>query len=710
MSDFKWSDVSPYPSLTQAPTREEQVAIDRERQRARLNLELAVGSTMPAQAVGSTAFPELGAMTGGLLGMSAKSTPFMSSLVRNVPKPAQPFVPSLVGSSIGSVLGTVGEQAALGQGMLTSETGRKILGNLIENAAFDVGGNLVFSVGGKIVNATKEQLERAGVKKGLFDTPEGQARKAAQEFLSNQGATLTRSQLTGSPMAAQTEAFLRPVSSEFSKQQKNVLEALGKGARSLMDTLETSESFKQALKTADTPGIAQGDTFHKIASAAEQAMKEKVRPVYDKISKEHAIQVDVRPQKEAALAEWEAHKRINFKGLAPEKKALLEGIISQSDFISIADAHLLRSNFLTSARDVVKEGSPMTSLVAEYKKQAQGLENAMHSASLSSLGTPQEIELAKQMGLIKEIAKDSGLPKFDWKEHNLTSLEKLSEKQNQTLRDYWSANTTYREGMTGLYGGSIGAALKEEPSSVGRSLFNIDNPERLRDVFKAVVVMERHLPKEQSKGIIGDLQYGFLNEMFGKAGGIEEFGKKMKDIPGMGTSSFKQSFDYLFKDAKLREQLKAVANASQQGIADEGGIRTLLATTARYGIATGAGTVSFLTLSDDIQDRIKENLGETALTAGMLLLTPRLLAKAATDKEAMDALAGLAKAQSNPKYGGAMAAKIADGLNKLIDGPYRLDVERLLKPAPETAEQTQPTSVEAPIPQTKDFDWNQVAP
>ena len=50
-----------------------------------------------------------------------------------------------------------------------------------------------------------------------------------------------------------------------------------------------------------------------------------------------------------------------------------------------------------------------------------------------------------------------------------------------------------------------------------------------------------------------------------------------------------------------------------------------------------------------------------------------------TNKEGMDALSGLVKAQTNPKYAGAASAKIVDALNKsgIIDSEYINTVDNI---------------------------------
>ena len=87
----------------------------------------------------------------------------------------------MLGSTAGTTAGTLGEQALTGQNIFSGETGAKLLSNVLENAAFDVAGNLTFTLAGKGYQIGKDALSKAGVQigglMGAF-SPEEQARKA----------------------------------------------------------------------------------------------------------------------------------------------------------------------------------------------------------------------------------------------------------------------------------------------------------------------------------------------------------------------------------------------------------------------------------------------------------------------------------------------------------------------------------------------------
>jgi hypothetical protein len=96
---------------------------------------------------------------------------------------------------------------------------------------------------------------------------------------------------------------------------------------------------------------------------------------------------------------------------------------------------------------------------------------------------------------------------------------------------------------------------------------------------------------------------------------------------------------------------------------------------------------------------LQDKIDISSLTsAGVLFLTPNLMSKALTNKNAMDALAMLSKAQKNPKYAGAVSAKIADALNKsgIIDSEYLTEINQLMS-IPREGQAQQPTEPQKPI-------------
>jgi len=205
-----------------------------------------------------------------------------------------------------------------------------------------------------------------------------------------------------------------------------------------------------------------------------------------------------------------------------------------------------------------------------------------------------------------------------------------------------------------------------------------------------MLTRQKYLPPDQSKGLLGELQYGYINKMFGSPDGVTTFVKKLDD------KTFKEGFNYLFRDATTRKQLLEIANAAKYGL-EEGAGSTVLrsrligaATTA--GTAALAGGGSFLAFPEEVSN----NLLPSVAALGALYLTPKIMARALTNKEGIDALAMLSKAQSNPKYAGAAGAKIANMLNKsgIIDNEYLTEVNQMIYGKQEQQQPVSPSSID----------------
>lgn len=695
-----WSKV---PVMTQGPSREEEAAQREQQAGARGQLEQALFPTTVVQQSIPTSLPETGGLLGGVAAVVFPELRPIAALTRAAPSIVRPFVPSLVGSTAGTVAGTLGEQAITGKDILSSDTAKKVLANSVSNAAFDVGGNLVFSALGKAIKIGKGELDNLGITKGLFDTEEGAARRAAQEWLSQRGATLNKGQLTGTVLDQATVGTLKSSAGagEFRKQEEGVNKALQQGAQDVQSTLETSDAFKMALKTNDPTQMAVGDRFQSAMAAAETAMKDKYRPTFEKIDADMGLQVSLLPLKQEAQKELDTLAKRKFAGAGAERKKALEEIIKQDDNVSLSTAHALRSDLLAGAREAVKEGVPTTALGGEYTRQAQGIRNAMDNVMVLTFGNEEEKALARKLGLIGGVDQPAGLRSGQYQAFNIDDLSKMNigrtkatTSNNELLREYFNTQEGYKNAMKGFYNGTVSSALKSEPSAVGEYLFNIDRPERLRDAQKAIVEAQKYLPANVSKGLQAELQYGYLDKMFGSPDGIQKFAASMKD-----DKNFQQGFNYLFGDPKIRNQLKELANATKYGT-EAGPASTYLRSkglieTVGAGTAIGAAGVTYLTLPDEVKSKL--DAATLAATGGTLYLVPKLLSKAVTNKTGMDALAMLAKAQGNPKYAGAMSAKIVDGLQKagLIDSEYVKNVEAMLgQPKQEAPSQQAPTTMD----------------
>jgi hypothetical protein len=695
MAEIDWN-VAPQ-EMKPAPSREEEAKREQELNRTRMAL---AGALSPLPVEQASNLPQAGGLLGGLATLAFPEARILAPIARltqAAPAVARPFIPSLAGSTAGTSLGTLLEQGLSGKDIFSSETGKKLLLNNIENAAFDVGGNLVFGFGGKAIRLGKDQLEKVGITKGLFETEEDAARRAAQEWLSSRNGTLTRGQLTGNLGTQTAEGTLKFTSGgeAFAQQQAGVKQALDQGINDVKNTLETSDAFQSALKQGDPTQMAIGDRWQTAIAEADKAMKAKYRPVYEQMEQQgDGLLVNMTPLKKAAKDELDRlNKNKAMSSAAEDKRKVLEQILAQEDQISFSTAHDLRSDFLASARDATKEGQAANTLEAYYKRYAQGLQNNMTDVAVITFGSKEQKDLARKLNLGGGIDQPAGLREGQFKDYNIDSLEKLNlpttqanAANNQLLRDYFNAQKSYKNAMEGFYNGTMQTMLKSEPEEVGKYLFNVDYPSRLRAVANAVVEVEKYLPKEQSKGLLGDLQYGYLEKVFGSPNGVEVFTKNLQD------TNFKQGFDYLFRDANTKKQLLDIANAAKYGLEETPGSTVLRS--KMIGAAAGAALSGGAYLS--FPEEISSNLIPTLASLGALYITPKMMARALTSKSEMDALAMLAKAQNNPKYAGAMGAKIANMLNKsgIIDNEYLNSVNTMIYGKQDQQKSTAPAPID----------------
>lgn len=607
-----------------------------------------------------SALPEIGAAVGGIAGTLGTKLPYVGPVLTLgigaeraglLGGAVRTFAPSLVGSTAGTTAGLGGE-AALNQGM---PSGDRVLGALAENAAFDVGGNLIFSAAGKTFKVARPVLAKA--LPFLKETSPEAARQAAQEFLSKEGATLTRGQLTGNVMDVAMEELARggTGSSVFKAQEEGVKKAIQSSVDQFQEQLGTSDAFKTALKQGDPTQMALGDNFKAAVNVARDEFKTTYRPFYEKLSTDLNAFVDMKPIKALAQKEYDRLAETKFRGLAgQDKKQVLEDILAQNDILSFGAAHDLRSNFGASARDAIEAGGKTNTISAQYSR-AEGLINS---------------------------AMDSAFP---YKKKSLKGTPAM----NNLVDEYRVTQGAYKEGMDGLYNSTITKALDSEPEQIGKFLFNPESPSRMRDVFKAVAQVDKY----KKADIVNGLKFGFIDQAMSSPENV----RKLSQVADQD-QAFKEGLNYLFKGPGEKEFLTNVLGAAKYGM-DEGVAsrlipnKTILQGTRllSQGGALGAG---YYFLPDDIKNKITNNLPEAVSTAGVLLLTPRFVAKAMTSKAGQDALVNLGKVQDNPKLLGALSAKIANDFNKsgIIDDVYLTEISNKLNPQGQQQQQV-PTTV-----------------
>jgi hypothetical protein len=597
-----------------------------------------------------TPLPELLGLAGGVGGALLTRSPQGAAAGRTGAMAlGRQFAPSLFGSSVGTALGLGAESAF--QPVSPERAGMAML----ENAAWDVGGNLVATVAGKTYRVGKDALESLGLTKaGNF----GDAKVAAQKFLSERNATLTKGQLTGSPL----DQFVEYVSKGgtgmdiYKTQQEKVAQAVTQGVEDVKKSLETSPAFQQALKADQPLTRAAGENFQALITTARDSFKETYRPFYQKLSTDLNAFVDMKPIKREAQAEYDRLVKSKFAGAGADRKTVLEDILKQDDLVDFGVAHDLRSNFGAAARDAIETGGKSTTLSSAYSKFESKINSAMDNA-------------------------------FSYKRKELAGTPYTQKLVN----DYRNTQSAYREGMDGLYNETITEGMKASPSKVGSYIFDLTETEKSTALAKAITQIDKYASQQgrQSGQILGDFKYGFMEQALSSPEKIKKFASDLDQNP-----ETRRAFYKLFKNeaAPLKEILNA-ADIGLENTAQSSAAAFLRNKATITGGQALIGTVGYFTLPSEMRDKLADNLPEAALSAGAFIITPRLLAKVSTNKEAISALVDLNKASQNPKFGGAAAAKLVDRLNKtgIIDSEYISEVDSLFGQPKTTTIQPQET-------------------
>jgi hypothetical protein len=639
-----------------------------------------------------TPLPEILGLAGGIAGGLLMRNPAAgASTAINI---GRMLIPSLAGSTVGTGVGLLGEAA------LTKMTPERAFNTLASNAAWDVGGNLVFMGLGKAYKIGKDALQQAGITKaGSLDD----ARLAAQKFLTERGATLTQGQLTGGGL----EKFLENVSRGgtgapiYARQQEEVAKAITQGTEEVKTILGTSDIFKDALRTDRPLNLAAGQNFQSLIDTARTSFKDTYRPFYESLSKDYGVYVDIRTIKQQAETELERLGRIKNAGSAAERKAVLDQIVKQDDFLEFGAAHDLRSAFQGAASDLVVPGAGTSSKGAAYTKYASGLEAQMDSAMQLVGPTAKRIEKEGLQATITPATSDVAIQTGTQALNPYTQKTELSK---ELLKQYTETQRAYKSGMQGMFSGTINQAMKESPSKVGEYLFDLAQTEKSDALNKALAEVSKYSKGTAAgKEVMNDFKYGFLNQALSTPEQAASFAKKLTDDPNM-----KAGFYKIFgNEAK---QLKDILNAADIGLEKQSGniVSGLLQNKAAItGGQVAAGALGYFVMPQEIREKLADNLPEAALTAGLYILTPRIIAKAATNKEALNALSGLASVSGKNRIGGAAATKIVDRLNTtgIMDVESVNEMKSLFQ-IPQPVQQQEPSAMPSgPI------DWQQqVAP
>jgi hypothetical protein len=489
-----------------------------------------------------------------------------------------------------------------------TKTAADMLSNSVTSMALDAGGNAVFNMLGKGYRVTKDAMTRAGVLPPM-DSSAQEAKRVAQELLQKYGGSLTEYQITGTTGAKVRESVARSGfsgQSTFDQLAETNLNALRQERDKILDTVSD-----EAI-----PSIQAGQGVRDIIQTANTRLSEAVSPFYEQElpARGFNLLVDFNPIKSKAFETLKRAEKLTETGnpaavYGDDVARVLKDISNLSSDVSFAQAHQLRSILNSRLRDLKVEVGKNSPVVAELSKAVKSIDDAMDTS-------------AKQM-------------------------------DPELLARYRSTQQFYKESLDKLFPETVLKILVKEPERIGEAIYKAGNQSEIRAIKDALAQAKTIDPALDSKAIQQSLNRGYVESFLGEQGAENT----LKEFVSIN--------DKLRKDAKFRRTFEEALTPEAQN-----SIRALSKSAELSAKTPGSGLSLFIAGKQaDAASSVAAVLGTgtalyqdpllgAAVGAGVLL-TPKILAKIATNPKAANQLVGLEKEISKTGMTGAAAAKLA---------------------------------------------------
>jgi len=547
-----------------------------------------------AQNVG-TAFkeslPDIGGLLGGIAGVAATKTPMGATAGRTAGTMA---VRSMLGAGAGTLTGTVAKQKVdeiMGKPMLLDAQLAEQLSNTATNMAIDSAGNVVFSLGGKAYKVAQEVIPKLGI----FDIalPKvDQLKLQVQRLLQREGGSLTKYQVEPTATRAVAESIGRA----------------GISGRGVFDDLELANL--QALKTKrdevlddissrTLTDLEAGALYKDVIGNAQDNLSLAAREAYAQINERgQNVLVNSSALSKKAQQELAAAANISKTGdpstsLGNEVTSQLKAISDLKDEITFADAHEFRSNLSKQLREAKSEFGANSPKVATLTQAVVAIEKAMDDAAT---------------------------------------------KLSPALKKAYDENSAfYRDSITELFPTTLSKLNKGTAERVGETIFKSGNVSEIKDFYKSLERAKQLNPDLDVNVVKNSIQKGYLSSILGEEGteisvtSLINLQKKLqtdkkfnRTFDAAVSPEVKQNVEVLANAAKL-SQLKpqntfSLAINSAQANQISGAVQAILAAGGAGYAYSELGTVG------------------AVLAGGGLLMAPRVLAKMATNREAINEL------------------------------------------------------------------------
>ena len=472
----------------------------------------------------------------------------------------------------------------------------------IEEAAWDLGGNLVLKGLGKTIRFGSDFL-------GFTNKEVPDATKAAQQFLEQYGSSLPLAQRTGNNLFSAIEQYTNtPVTRGlFEAKQKEINDALMSGSQDILKSLVKSPEFDYALRTNISSQRASGEVLQNFIKQGQDSLSKAVDPIYKEIFSDVDSKVST-----FGVKRWADEQLKQPSALTSGQRSILNEIKNLPNNLDIPVLHNIRSRFLAENRD-------------KYASAVASEKDSRASETITSL--------------IDQLDKA-----MDFSAKQLVLNKTLNP---ETYKKYLDVTRTYREGVQGLKTDSVVQAIAKNPEEVGAYLFKAGNETPVLDLYKSVAAAGT-LTKQPSGKVLDALRYGYLESMINSPEGIVRLGEELEKKG----SPVKNTYDILMantpQDKAIKDMLSA-AKLGNVGFKTSAGLQMQAATAIR-GAAVPAvtiGTGYYFTLTPEQQEKVRENLGNAAIVGGTLVLSQRQVAKAVLDPKGAKAISLLSKAKDS---------------------------------------------------------------
>lgn len=486
----------------------------------------------------------------------------------------------------------------------------------VEEALWDLGGNLVFKVGGQLIKATAKQL-------GFGKDSIPDATQAAQEFLQRQGSSLPKASLYDSGALSNLQGGVTtPLTGDLFKQKEDEIRAaLVSGRKDVLKGFTSSPEFAAALQQNKSPQQASGQILQSFIKDGETALSKAVDVEYKDIFKDKKSSVSM-----FGVRSWADKLMQNPSALTAAERTILKEIQGLPPQVNFEVLHNIRSRWLAENRD---------------KYSAMGSEKDARAVGTIS-------------GLIKQLDDAA----------DMSARQTLDE---QTLAKYRTVTKNYREGIQGLHTDAIVEALSKNPEEVGGYLFASGKETPVQDLYKAIATSQK-LSKKSSKEVLDSLRYGYLEALTTTPENMLKFANDLEK-----NAKLRNTFNVLF-DPEQQKAIRTMNTAAQKGLvrpqaflsSTSRGLQAVSSTLGQAGLY-GAGYL-FL-LSPEQQERVKENLGEAAVASGALFLSQRKLAKMLLDPKGAKAVTMLSQAKDKLSSPSAFTKLVVEPIANIYKEP-----------------------------------------